>query len=53
MSLLKSTVSIQIRGFNNVLNSSKMFDIEPEVLNVGWAAVMMAYDGPAVIVFDS
>jgi len=41
VSLFKRMVSKEIRGFNKVLNSSKILDIELEVFNVGRAAVTM------------
>jgi len=40
VSLLKITVIREINGFNNILSSFKMFDVEFEfvVLDIGWAA---------------
>jgi len=46
VSLLKITVIREINGFNNVLSSFKMFDVESVVLDIGWAAVILEYDGP-------
>jgi hypothetical protein len=50
VNLLKITVIRETNGLNNILSSFKMFDVEFEfefvVLDIGWAAVTMAYDGP-------
>jgi hypothetical protein len=57
VSLLKITVIRKINGFNNILNSFKMFDVEFEfefvVLDIGWAAVTLAYDGPDGGAYDA
>lgn len=50
MAIMESLLSKRIRGLNKVLNSSKILDIDSKVLDVGWAAVMLAYyDGPTVV----
>ena len=46
MSLFKITVIREINGFNNLLSSFKIFDVESVVLDIGWPAVTLAYDGP-------
>lgn len=46
VSLLKITVIRKINGFNNDLSSFKMFEVEFVVLDIGWAAVTLADDGP-------
>jgi len=46
MILFKIRLNREIKGFNNVLNSFNIFDVESEVLDVGWVAVMLAYDWP-------
>jgi len=45
VSLFKITVSREIRGFNNILNLFKSFDVESGVLTGCSVAVMLAYDG--------
>jgi hypothetical protein len=47
------TVIREINGFNNILSSFKMFDVEFEFvvldsldIDIGWAAVTLAYDEP-------
>ena len=52
VSLFKRTISREIKRLNKVSNSYKILDIEYEVLYVGWAAVMLAYDGPDDVVLD-
>jgi len=51
VSLFKRTISREIKGLNKVLNSYKVLDIE--VLDVGWVAVMLAYDEPDKVVLDT
>lgn len=46
VSLLEIKVVREINGFNDVSSSFETFDVEPVVLDVGWAAVKLAYDGP-------
>jgi len=57
VSLLKIAVIKEINGFNNILSSFKMFDVEFEFIvldiDIGWAAVTLAYDGPDVGAFDA
>jgi len=46
VSLLKIIIIREINGFNSLLSSFTMFDVESVVLDIGWAAVTLAYDGP-------
>jgi len=46
VSLLKIIVIREINGFNSLLSSFTMFDVESVVLDNGWEAVTLAYDGP-------
>jgi hypothetical protein len=44
VSLFKMSVSREFKGFNKVLNSFKILEIEPEVWVAGLATVTLAYD---------
>jgi len=44
--------SKDIKGFNKVLNSFRVLDIESDALDISWDAVMLAYDGPGVDVLN-
>jgi len=41
MSLFNRMVSIEIKELNKVLNLFNILDIESEVLDVSWAAIML------------
>jgi len=47
VSLFKITVIRDINGFNSVLKSFKVFDVESVARDIaGWEAVTLAYDWP-------
>jgi hypothetical protein len=50
VSLFIKTVSKETKGFNKVLNSFEIFDIDSEVMDTHLADVVLVYDGPDKVV---